>query len=92
MTTRIRVGKGEHGVEIILYSYYYLLSAEFLRRLSSNATYAADWKMWIEWRQKVITKEAYIDTSTGEEEAAEKKLARYMTPFLFFSRGKQCRQ
>ena len=53
---------------------------------STYATYAADWKMWVEWRQTVVRKEAYVDTSMSQgAEAVAVEIAKFMA-YLFFAR------
>ena len=54
---------------------------------STYATYAADWKMWVEWRQTVVRKGAYADMSQGEETVAV-EIAKFMA-YLFFARKNQ---
>ena len=51
---------------------------------STYATYAADWKMWVEWRQTVVRKGAYVDMSQGAEAVAV-EIAKFMA-YLFFAR------
>ena len=49
---------------------------------STYATYAADWKTWVEWRQTVVRKGAYVDKSQGAEAVAV-EIAKFMA-YLFF--------
>ena len=51
---------------------------------STYATYAADWKMWVEWRQTVVRKGAYVDMSQGPEAVAV-EIAKFRA-YLFFAR------
>lgn len=52
---------------------------------STYATYAADWKMWVEWRQAVVRKGAYVDLSQGADVVAN-ELSKFMA--FLFSLGK----
>lgn len=51
---------------------------------SPYATYAADWKLWVEWRQAVVWKGPYVDVSQGVEAVAD-EIAKFMA-FLVFAR------
>ncbi|CAB1109183.1 unnamed protein product [Ectocarpus sp. CCAP 1310/34] len=52
---------------------------------STHATYAAAWKLWVEWRTVAVRKSVYLDEARGEEVLAS-ELAKYMA-YLFFCRG-----
>ena len=54
---------------------------------SIYATYAADWKMWVEWRQTVVRKGAYVDMSQGAEAVAF-EIANFMAYLFLASKSK----
>ena len=56
---------------------------------STYATYAADWKMWVEWRQTVVRKGTYVDMSQGAEAVAV-EIAKFMAYFFFPSQKIRC--
>ena len=52
---------------------------------STNATYSAAWKLWVEWRQVAVQKGVYLDVAMGEA-AVVVELVKYVG-CLFYSRG-----